>query len=843
MIHIASILTLAFLATAQEPETVSTTPLELDYAYLLEDVYNLRRLTWMPRPGERGYQFSSYDRRSHAGAEDSEAWFANHDRGQFLREENFQDETLYVMADAQGPGVITRIWSANPSGDLLFFVDGATEPVWRVPFADLLSGKVAPFLEPMTGMRARGWNCYAPFPFQESMKIACTAKDVYYHVNVRQFADGTVVPSMSLELFEQNSTYIRAALRVLSELLVMPKVQRATMRAGKLVPGSRGMKIDATGSGTYRIIRFKFQNPDKIEDWDLMMRALRIRIDADRTGKPQIDLPIGDFFGVSPGFPAHRTYVSGTDPERGLLSFHLPIPFEKGISLAFHNDGAPACVVRVDFGVDRDIAGPLRLHGTWRQNLNVSTRPMKDMPILHARGPGRFVGCTLAIRNPTRTWWGEGDEKFYVDGEAFPSTFGTGTEDYFGYAWGSSELFNGPFHSQARCDGPRNYGWSSLNRFHLADSIPFQESLRFDMELWHWEEQEVDFVTTAWWYAPADAPAGGPPLPELDDRIPAQVPEWQVFRVEGALEGESLSLLEKSGGETQVQEMGGFGGDWSGEAQLWWTGAQPGDHLDLRLPVASTGRYRLQAAFTKARDYGQVQLELDGQALGQSLDLYDPKVVSTGLLNLGEVQLQAGDRRLRLRITGANEAAVKAYMVGLDYLKLEPVEAGAETGEGAQAQGFHSFQVNALEGEPVDLAQYQGKVCLVVNVASQCGYTPQYAGLQSLHQSMSEMGFAVLGFPCNQFGGQEPGSAAEIRQFCESRYQVGFPMFEKLKVKKGEEQAALYGFLSASHPAPNWNFCKYLIGKDGRVRGFYPSQVKPDDDRLLQDILLALSEE
>ncbi len=121
--------------------------------------------------------------------------------------------------------------------------------------------------------------------------------------------------------------------------------------------------------------------------------------------------------------------------------------------------------------------------------------------------------------------------------------------------------------------------------------------------------------------------------------------------------------------------------------------------------------------------------------------------------------------------------------------------------------GFYAMNVASLDGEAADLADYRGKVTLVVNVASQCGYTPQYAGLQALHQELAGEGFAVLGFPSNDFGGQEPGTATEIRSFCTSNYGVTFPLFEKVQTRSGAGQSEVYGRLEELAGAlPNWNF-------------------------------------
>ncbi|MFO1029500.1 MAG: glutathione peroxidase [Planctomycetota bacterium] len=154
---------------------------------------------------------------------------------------------------------------------------------------------------------------------------------------------------------------------------------------------------------------------------------------------------------------------------------------------------------------------------------------------------------------------------------------------------------------------------------------------------------------------------------------------------------------------------------------------------------------------------------------------------------------------------------------------------------------FYSLRTNSLEAAPVDLASFRGKVTLVVNVASECGYTPQYAGMQRLHDEFADRGFAVLGFPSNEFGKQEPGTPEQIRAFCTTKYSVKFPLFAKCETKPGPNQSPVFAALgTATGSTPNWNFCKYLVGRDGAVLGFYPSKVAPDDATLRAAIEKAL---
>jgi glutathione peroxidase len=160
----------------------------------------------------------------------------------------------------------------------------------------------------------------------------------------------------------------------------------------------------------------------------------------------------------------------------------------------------------------------------------------------------------------------------------------------------------------------------------------------------------------------------------------------------------------------------------------------------------------------------------------------------------------------------------------------------------AQQGSFYDLKTQTLVGNtPADLGVYRGTVTLVVNVASYCGYTPQYAGLERLHRELHPRGFAVLGFPSNDFGEQEPGTAQEIADFCRLTYDVTFPMFAKVVTRAGPGQSPVYAFLGRSGNLPKWNFSKYLVGKDGHVIAFYPSDVTPESPQLRAAIARALA--
>lgn len=159
----------------------------------------------------------------------------------------------------------------------------------------------------------------------------------------------------------------------------------------------------------------------------------------------------------------------------------------------------------------------------------------------------------------------------------------------------------------------------------------------------------------------------------------------------------------------------------------------------------------------------------------------------------------------------------------------------------SRARTFWDLRTHHLLGGDAPLSAYRGQVALVVNVASACGLTPQYRGLEELHRELGPRGFTVLAFPSNDFGGQEPGTPEEIRAFCDERYDVTFPIFEKVVTKAGPGQSPVYAHLGfESGSLPDWNFGKYVIGRDGEVLAYFPPKTPPDDPKLREAIEAAL---
>ena len=641
---------------------------------LLKEMTDLSRLAKRPMPGYTAAQSSSYDRGSKEPG--NEAWFANGDAGKFLRNEPKEGRVEHVMADLRGPGAVVRIWSANPAGVIRFYFDGEAEARFAWPMADLLGGKVKPFLDPLAYFSARGANLYFPIPYARSLKITAdntqddAARHLYYHVGHRTYAPTTSVSSLTQAQLDAEAKEIARQIGILSEAAFGDRVKQKKFTPLFL----QAPLFEATGSGAIRLLRFRVKHYDPIAGldelpWDHPLQlhsAIRqLRLTADFDGERRVDVPLSDFFSSAAGAMPFRTQPITVDAQ-GWMTCRFWMPYGKSARLTLTQTTGPQLDVEFEcavepFKFDED---SYHFHAQWLAN-KLRTRPMQDMEFLHARGEGVFVGTSLHIANPTAAWWGEGDEKVYVDGEKFPSTFGTGTEDYFGYAWCDPTPFNRPYHAQPRCDGPGNRGHTNVVRWQTFDPIPYRSGLEFDIELWHWADVEVDFDRVVYWYA---RPGGTLPKPIVSPKalwltyIPKPAP------IKGAIEGETAQIT-KTGGETENQ---GFG-ELSNGQQLWWRDAKPGEKLILKVPVMEDGEYEVTGHFCFARDYGIHKLSLGGTVLTEAYDFYSPNL-EWKLLTLGKARLKAGKAEFVAECVGHRPAALPRNMLGIDYLILKKVQ-------------------------------------------------------------------------------------------------------------------------------------------------------------------------
>ncbi|MES1165495.1 MAG: glycoside hydrolase family 172 protein, partial [Verrucomicrobiota bacterium] len=491
------------------PEPIAD-PGEISVLTLLREMVDLDRLARLPAVAFVAGQAASTDRRSRR-REDADGWYANDDfvtdaELNLVRVEPAADGSKrYVLLDAQGPGAIVRIWSAAPAGTLRVYLDGDSHPAVEAPFEAVLRGEVAPFVAPLAHVTARGYNLYFPIPYRSRCLVTVdsivavdpfnghpTAK-LYYQIGYRTYpaaAAAGLRPYAAAEVTRAVGALGRVA-AVLRDGLPPPapragremvEIPSTTVSSGH--PSTTA--IAAPGGGgqlTELLLTTTERAPGRLA-------ATRLSIAFD--GEETVHAPLVAFFGTGHGW---NTYASlpmtvGADDT---LSTRFVMPFARRAVITIASDG-PGLTVAGRAVVDaRSFArDTLLFHAGWRPRAVLPTRPPRDWHIGTLEGVGQQVGTMLDVENPPSVaWWGEGDEKISIDGEAFPSLFGTGTEDYFGYAWSTPEPFAHAYHAQTAAPGQGFAGFFSMNRFHILDPIPFSRSLRFDLEIWHWSDTSI----------------------------------------------------------------------------------------------------------------------------------------------------------------------------------------------------------------------------------------------------------------------------------------------------------------------------------------------------------------
>ncbi|MFI5378018.1 MAG: DUF2961 domain-containing protein [Tepidisphaerales bacterium] len=655
--------------------TVSAAENALTYPDLVKRVTDLEYLATLPAPGETCAQWSSYDRASKYDAATGKYinWDANGDGDGYIRKEG----DTFVMAEMEGPGCIWRIWSARPEkGHVRIYLDGAAEPAVDLPFIGYFDHKNEPFTDKtLVHNVSNGENNYVPIPYQKSCKIvADKGWGQYFHFTYGTFPKGTQVPTFKRQLSAEDTAALAAADKTLAscgpERVVTRNGQATESKSVTVAAGQSATVATLAGPQAITALRVKLDLPKSPDD-RVALRELVLKITWDDDAAPAVWVPLGDFFGTAAGANKYRSLPLGlTDDGTWYSQWYMP--FAKAAKIELINDGKEQKAVAFEIThapLTRPIDTLGRFHAKWHRDIFLPAEKERqiDWPMLVTQGRGRFVGVMLHVWSPKGGWWGEGDEKFFVDGEKFPSTFGTGSEDYFGYAWSSPKLFQHALHNQTISQNLK--GHISVNRWQIAENVPFQKSFEACIEKYYPNKRPCLYAAVPYFYLAA-GDKDGYQSATLEERTGY----WETVptaRIPGVIEAEDMKILGKTAGNAGTQEMSYDTGAWSGDAQLWWTGAKPGDKLDLALPVAKAGSQKIILQLTKARDYGIVQVSLDGQKLGNPIDLYNPAVVPFGPVSLGPVDLTAGEHKLTFEITGANDKAIKAYMVGIDYVKVE----------------------------------------------------------------------------------------------------------------------------------------------------------------------------
>ena len=400
-----------------------------------------------------------------------------------------------------------------------------------------------------------------------------------------------------------------------------------------------------------------------------VQRQAIIRCYWDGETAPSVEVPVSDFFGM--GFGEWRDYQSlPLNMTSGGYNCYWPMPFHKSARITIENRSKvaiDALYYNLDIEThDRLPKDTLYFHAQFRRAR--PTERGKSYVLLDTKGRGQYVGSLLsmqALRGRSFSFL-EGDEQGIVDGETTPSIAGTGTEDYFSSGWYfDTGVYSAPYHGVTIRDQAK--GRICAYRWHIEDPIPFNKSLTFALEHGPVNDVDADYSSVAFYYQSHPHPPF-PPLPS--DLLPME--PTPVAHIPGIIEGEKLRETAKATqGNIDVQDMTPWTGVWSDNAQLWWLPTEPGARLTLSMNAAEMREYELVGYFTRAPDYGDFRILLNGKPLLHLVMGYNREVAQTGPISFGRVSLKGGANEIIVEIVG-KDARSSGYLVGLDGWVLRP---------------------------------------------------------------------------------------------------------------------------------------------------------------------------
>lgn len=501
---------------------------------LLREMTDRGAAARFPQPRYQSLQASSYNRASTNRQQPDQTvngWFADSDGIGFIRTETNQGKQEWVLMEHAGPGCITKMWTPffwydfnNHTGpNIRIYLDGADTPVIDESFIKFTRGEgsVRP---PLATATARAGDSYLPIPFARSCKITLTGKSFYNIINYRAYPEGTMVETFSRAVWEAAQAELAAA----GDQLTAPTTNISPSPTRQIPPG--GVCVEKPSSGKQAVRQFSVwiegaqAHPERLRTTVLAMNF---------DGEETVWCPVGEFFSSSDSLHPLQTWQR-TVTSDGRMTCRWVMPFEKAAEIRLLNLAREP--VTVQFQVEimpwTWDARSMHFHANWRPDDVVPGTPFQDWNFIDIKGEGVFVGDAWTVLNIQGSWWGEGDEKIYVDGAweaGFPTHFGTGTEDYYGWAGGEvptrKDEFSVPFLANVRVGGLDGFttGFNICTRTRSLDAIPFTRRLVFDMESSFGTDIRnrwnlLGYSAATFWYAKPGAVHNRPALPERASR-------------------------------------------------------------------------------------------------------------------------------------------------------------------------------------------------------------------------------------------------------------------------------------------------------------------------------------
>jgi len=663
---------------------------------------DLWKLMEYPLPEYRTIQFSSYDRRSTLPG--GPGWFSNSDGfgsepipnfEKVLAEPDEEGIGKYLIADVKGPGAIVRLWSAAISGQIELFLDEQKEPVCKGEAIEFFHSPLSFFPESKSinpDLLAKGIYqrdaSYFPIPFSKRMRLVWTG-DLetihFYEVQVRLYQKGTKVKTFSPGELPKYKSMLEKVISIISnpdEKLKPRSKREKILFDSSIEPGQEKEVVSMKGPKAVERFVAKVYS----DDMEKALRQTVLNIKCDSHAWGQVQSPIGDFFGAAPGLNPYVSLPFTVFPA-GRMVCRFPMPFKKGLKIIFKNQGQQK--VRIQGSVlpavyqwkDRR---SMYFRARWRvsHNITASNKDVQDLPFLIAFGKGLYVGTTSYILNPNPVptsygnWWGEGDEKVFIDNDPFPSIFGTGSEDYYNYSWSSPDIFYFPYCGQPRNDGPGNRGFVTNFRWQFMDPLPFKENIRFYMELFsHETTPGMTYARIGYHYACPGV---------TDDHIPIKPDDLRELKLPDNWEPATRMGAQNStiyASENIVTDLSGTdmeeGRIYSKGNILVWKPEAIGSLKEFELEIIQKGKYRVFITAGMSPHSGEISFLFDGKKISlaegrKSVDLYKPYQILLRNIRLNDIELSSGTHKLGIVYEGALPE-IKKPVVGIDFIWVQRI--------------------------------------------------------------------------------------------------------------------------------------------------------------------------
>jgi len=480
---------------SQLPEGVS-------WASMLRDASDLARLVDAPDPSAHSMLFSSSsDTNKVILAHLAPEILGDLDHGFFL---NVGDKSGYVeatLAEVHGAGALTWMWSANPVGEVMIYIDDREKPTLQMPFAMLLDGAFLPVGYPFSAFTALGHNLHFPIIHKEYCRVVLRVHErkelasLFY-----QIAWNSINSSLTVHPFNQSEIASSAALLGSLAKRFSPDKLKSVSNA---TPQSTLQSLPAKESQIF----FRSDNSGIIRSMTLTapaktsLQPLWIEAYWDGVEEAALSCPLSMLAGVSLNF--EDTTSLPCTVRGGEVVLRWQMPYGPGSRLIMRNTGNQICQIKaVAYTEEKgDTSCLLRFHANYVRKDSLALNERNVLCLADMVGRGQVVGCSIRVDSRSAQWWGEGDQIIWLDETAVPAWRGTGTEDYFGFAWCSDKTFDHPFRGQTRADGSRtNHRIAGMHRYHLLDRLPFHSFCRFEMEAWGLGEGAMDYEVLVSWY-------------------------------------------------------------------------------------------------------------------------------------------------------------------------------------------------------------------------------------------------------------------------------------------------------------------------------------------------------